>query len=360
MWKFALAILLTMGISEGCGGESSGLRFHDEFDPAIDFSLDVPSEGLHLPYVVGSEIRGVVESGDTDCSGCSVESSNPDVLRVVESVPAEDGVEWMLETVSPGVAELSLVHGVELLESTEVEVVVPDSLVLYQGPSLLARAPSAALGTDPLKVVSGGDVGVKVAFRFLGEEAWGRGVVEWVAANGTQVKRQSQWFQEGGEWLVVSPTVGLSEIVLLVSGSEMASFDVEGVAESEIQSVGLLGPFEKGLDNGDLVAVFGIGRSSNGDVVHGLEFEWSLDDDLQEESGAMFRYRYHGGSEKSLAAVNSHGVETALIHSRNSWSSSSANCSTGGGPGPWTMATLVLLFLSIVLVFRSRGGTLRL
>lgn len=360
-WLGTLAGVALLVSSAGC----EHVRLADDIDLELDFmTLAGPSDSLHSPYVVGSSFELYVETNDDDetMNGWRIESSDPSVILVSAlQTPAEHGhAHARAEARAAGSSTLTVrSRSGSVLHRSLVEVKQPDRIELYAHGLLLIDRPEDEARADELRVLVGGTSTMLARYYLGGEQLHGNGALSAQAPVDVGVNIAHSFIVENRDWLQVTPTaVGERSIDLVVGDQVVTTVPLVGVEHGDIDAIALTGEDESGAHKGDLLTVLGQAFDSEGRVIYGVEFSWSVNGDQEAGEGDLYRYEYRPGSTRLLsAAVDGHET-AAYIHAGDGFVSSSnlVGCSAAPGQPPTKGASLYLIGILLACGLLLRRG----
>jgi len=341
-----LAIALFLGglTATGC---SQDIQFSDSID--FEFDLFRRSDNLNGPYVVGSSFTICADSArERELLGTELRSSDPDVVRITGSDVDEDGdhVCANAETLTEGEFEVLVVEDGDVLASASLEVRAPDRFELYAaGPRLTDREELDVEVTRP-QVLAGGKATFQVVY-FDGETRLsGEGALKVESTDDLTARQVGTVMTEDREWLQLEPHAeGSYTLELATPAGEFAELEIDVVSEDAIADVELHGGDETGRDAGDPMVVYAQAVDEDDVLIYGVDYEWSLGGEAEDERGDMFRYEIDLSESKELIARRG-DLSTAVGISAGEGTVDSSNevgCSIGGRRGGgWALGMLVI------------------
>lgn len=346
MTRPTLAIALFLGglTATGC---SQDIQFSDSID--FEFDLFRRSDNLNGPYVVGSSFTICADSArERELLGTELRSSDPDVVRITGSDVDEDGdhVCANAETLTEGEFEVLVVEDGDVLASASLEVRAPDRFELYAaGPRLTDREELDVEVTRP-QVLAGGKATFQVVY-FDGETRLsGEGALKVESTDDLTARQVGTVMTEDREWLQLEPHAeGSYTLELATPAGEFAELEIDVVSEDAIADVELHGGDETGRDAGDPMVVYAQAVDEDDVLIYGVDYEWSLGGEAEDERGDMFRYEIDLSESKELIARRG-DLSTAVGISAGEGTVDSSNevgCSIGGRRGGgWALGMLVI------------------
>lgn len=310
----------------------------DNFTDGIELSDDAVADS----YAYGSDLHFTAMEAshwgrEADLSGFTLVSSDPAVVAISSSVPAEDSIEAEAEAVGPGSADLLVLDETgATVHAVAVEVAVPDAVTL--APKLGIDAGSGFVASEPQKILVGSYSAFEAQFTAVGRGLAAHGVLGAVGGDSLTVEVEDSTLWEDREWLSVWPTLpGEQTVDVLAAGATLDEVVFEAVDVAEVVGLEVIGNVS-GVGAEGTVIVGVVGVDGVGDMVLGVNPTWVLPDGT-EWVGDELSYEPDDSIDPVTLTVRLGSVETtATIAGRptGTQSSSSIGCSsTPAGPAPW-------------------------
>ncbi len=312
----------------------------DDIDVTWDFTL-VPSgfdDALHTPYVRGTLVTVHAHSSDDDADfrGWSVESSDPDVFRIDDSIASGDARELAShgQAVGEGLAELRLLddRGYEVGRGV-AEVLMPDQIELAAHGSLILGRDDEAV-VDEVRVVAEGEATYLVRYFRDGRELHGNGVLQVDAPAGVTAEERTTFLLENREWLTLhTTTAGTGVLKVFVDQTKAAIVPMFVVPETAIADVVVLTQSEKRADDGDWLVALAQAYDADGRRIFGVDYAWNVDGVAQVGDGDLYRYQFKQGMYEMVQARRGTHMDEVRIQSDEGFvdSSNDVGCAAGGG-----------------------------
>jgi len=313
MWLWGM---LSLFLVVGC--TPAPVEFHDDLDLNICI-LCHENSLLNTPYVVGTEIRFTVFRNENGpgLDGAVLASSDGSILSISGVESGSDTVSATGKALSPGTVELVLFEDQEMngtISTAEVEVAQPDAAHFYfAGPIIIHRDSLQNPVEESVQIVAGGTAAFLVEYTKDGQRLYGNGVlVPKPSSESVLVEVDHVYFFENNDWLIVTPLEeGLHTVDIEVGGEIIDTLTLEVVNEEAIQSVSV---FEekapKGDQDGEQLFVWAVGQDANGEWIYGVDFQWALDnvvDELCEES-PEYKNAVKDAIEEAIEIAEAEGI----------------------------------------------------
>ncbi len=324
----------------------------DDIDLVLDFSwLKGPSDTLHSPYVQGAQVTlyGNSSDEDRDTSGWRLESSDPNVMRII----SQSGGKAECLAVKAGLATIRVYErsgDVDPIHSAMVDVRKPTRADLFaHGPLLLGRSTVEARTPRPT-IINDGTATFLVRYYAGNVPLSGNGVLDATATSSVELGEEETYLFEHQEWLRITPRApGLHKVMLSAAGVPVGSVEVRSVTTSEISYIKLQGQNEGRADDGEWLVVLARALTASSVDVFGVEYGWKLDGAQKAGSGDLFRYEHAKDSPKELRASHTGLDSLVTINASQGYvdSSNEVGCSTvpglpAGSPAlPVALITLI-------------------
>lgn len=328
----------------GCGQD---IQFSDSID--FEFDLFRRGDNLNGPYVVGSSFSICADSArDRQLMGTELRSSDPDVVRLTDSDVDEDGDQVCAQarTLTAGEFDVLVVEDGDVLASASLEVRAPDRVELFAaGPRLTNRDELDVEVTRP-QVLAGGTATFQVVY-FDGESRLsGNGALQVQSTDDLTARQLGTVMSEDREWLQLEPHAeGSYTLELATPAGKFTELDIDVVGEDAIADVELHGGDETGRDTGDPMVVYAQAVDEDDLLIYGVDYEWSLGGETEDERGDMFRYEIDPSESQELVARRGDLTTAVSISAGEGMvdSSNEVGCSIGGRRGGgWALGMLVI------------------
>ena len=355
-------IILVAGLSiivgSGCAGDRVVIN-DDIVAPFLFISQPAP-DGLHQPYVRGTETRIHVSSRSLlDTVGnWSVSSSDPSVLEITEV--DDDRRSLVLDVIARGEGSCQLTvfdgHGSEL-RTVSVDVRLPDRAVVKPHGDMASDFEELVEDTSEFQVIQDGTATFLVQWFAGTAPLYGTGALEvGVDAECLDARaRRTQLFEER-EYLEVTPEeVGEFEVTLYADGVEIDEVDIQVLEDQDIDSIRIYTEGEDDASPGQTLHLLAHAEDDDGRPIYGAEFDWRFDGSHEPGEGDLYVYDFDP-QEQHTIKVEYDGLDDFIeIHGRDGEvaSTTSIGCNAGGAGSAAIPATALLLALVIGLRRRS-------
>lgn len=336
----SLALLCAGALLVGCD-DKPDVGFSDDIDIEWDlFSLERPSDALHLPYVRGTRVRLGLRGEDVtrdmrirslDSEAFREELDHPGAFRAaVEGDPVVAVVDG----------------GGDVVRRRALPVRVPDRVELLAHGPLIARIPTRPL--TGAEVVVGGTATFLVHYFAGDQRLFGNGVLSVEGPSEVFAVNRTSFLFENREWLAVTVEApGTHRLRLLADGVPVGTFTVVGVPPERVEALALHHD-RRSNSHGNLRLVWAEPVNLEGDTVFGAEPRWDLDGRAIVGLGDVFQYEVDRDAESVLGAH--YGDAEAVLVVNAEWgevtSSDDIGCAVNGAPrgeGGWLVLVVGLL-----------------
>jgi hypothetical protein len=351
MRRFSLWVALAC-LTAGCNDVS----LVDDVDVDLDFtSLNGPSDGLHLPYVQGAQVRIYVEtSRSTDMHSWTLESSNPSVLEVVSLMHDADAngrLSAACAALADGTATLIVRDGSRDVQSRhDAQVRLPDRIDLLAHGLLLIGRPESQAQLDTLRVLEGGTATFLASYHAGAQPLYGNGALTVDAPAAIDALPRRTFLSENRDWLEVTPlSASDGTLGLRAGGTHVADVPVHVVSAAEVSALRIIGQDESRAKEGQWLVALGVASDAAGNTVYGVQFDWEVDGQAQLGGlGDLYRYQFDPTKPKNLAASFGSLSQVARIHWGGGYvdSSNHLGCQASGGGSP---TAFLLIFALLIL-----------
>jgi hypothetical protein len=331
----------------------------DDVDIVFDFNiLTGPSDALHTPYVQGASMTIFVQSSDHNehMAGWTVESANPAVFTVLAVTPAARWLAVSGHAASAGQAVLLVrdQHG-NVVHNRVVEVKVPDQVDLLAHGYLIIDRPDEATIPSP-QVLKDGTATFLVRYYAGGEQLNGNGALSVAPDAGLDANAARTYLFEDRDWLQVTPhELGALNVTLSAGGQKVRDVTVNGVPQSDVASLRILGVDESRAHALDWLVALGQAYDASGQPLFGANFQWEVDDKSATGLGDLYRYEYDPKAPHKLCARLGSLDAVTSIHGAG-FVDSTNRLSCQGAPGlPARSAPIyALIGAALIIALRPR------
>ena len=361
--------VVALGFLAGCPQDQ--VNFHDDLDFVFDFKpfdpLHPPGDDLHIPYVVGAEMRmyALRDHDKMNLESAWAESLDTGVLDLWDRHSDATQTDFRCRATGPGTTEVVIWRneaGTRAWGRAAIEVAQPKTAELtFAGPLFIDAGREEFRVNGPVNVLVGGTATFLVEYAdATGRRLYGNGVLEVSqAGEGMDAYADQTWLFEDREWLVVTPlTPGDHVVDLKVGGRSLGAVTIHAVQDADVAIIDLRRESESGHDNGDFLAVLALGYTDTGDPIYGIEYSWEVDGFPKAGEGDLYKYEYDRRDTSSLQADFNGHTQKTTIHSayNDGWVSSTNNigCTAAATPGRWTSLVLMLVPLGLLALRRRR------
>jgi len=323
----------------------------DDIDLEFNFNLiGPPDDELHVPYVLGTNVR-ISAYGEDVPTSATVVSSDDGVLVAMNS----ESNSALFSAVGVGMTDVCIMDSDESLHCSTVEVRAPTRAELYaHGELLVGDSESEAFEPEPV-ILTGGTGTFLVRYFDGAQRLYGNGVLEVETNDDLQADHLTTFVFENREWLQLTPQVSGEHMVRLrVNDRQVANTKVVAIPENDVTGIELRS--ENGVREGEMVTVVASGIDAFKNTVYGIEFDWDLDGVSLEQTGDLYRYEYSQEHTQYLTASHNGLEAVILVHGEEGHvgSTNKVGCSAGGGNAA---GALPLLMAFIMLRLRRRRIT---
>jgi hypothetical protein len=330
----------------------------------LDFSLG-KKDHLTTPYVVGAEVglwvRDESSDRDTDFTGWSLASSDPEVLRISGAASTEaERVSARAFAMGDGVADLILVDDEgRAVTSVEVPVHFPTHFELQAAAPAFLKRPDLPATTERPQVLVDGEATFLVRYFDGPRQLYGNGALQVGSDPDMRAWVAHSYLFENRDWLQLSPREEGAHIVdLRVGGRTVSELEVRAVGPDDVAEIVLYGEDESRAAAGQRLLVIAQAYDEDAEPIYGVDYVWSLEDQEEDEHGDMFRYVYDPDARSTLAADFGDAHAEATIRGTEGWvgSSNEIGCSVVAHrrTPAWS-----LLLLGVALATRRRRVGMR-
>jgi hypothetical protein len=347
-----VSIVALSAVLAGCGG----VRLADSVDLTFDWNiLTGPSNELHTPYVAGADFRVFTTGVDREATaGWTLESSDPSVLALGPTAEGRADA----SALAPGRAVLTVLDERDRpLHSAAVDVRQPDRAeLLAHGPLILGR-PELQEDWDEIRVVVGGSATFEVEWFEGNTRLHGHGALSATTTGDVTVEPRRTFLFEDREWVTFTPrSEGTHEVTLRANGQAVRTVRIVAVDESELDRVELYGMDESRARRGQLLTVLAQGYDAEGRALFGVEYQWTLDGDLEGGFGDLYRYEFVPGEYHMLEAFHGAAANQVRIQGEEGFvdSTNRLGCTIVGVGLPSGGAWIAVALLGLVVLRRRR------
>lgn len=344
----SLSLLCVGALLVGCGSDPD-VGLSDDIDIEWDlFSLERPSDALHLPYVRGTRVRLGLKGADVtddmrirslDSGAFRAELDHPGAFR---AAVAGDPVVAVVD------------GGGDVVRRRALPVRVPDRVELRAHGPLIARLPAPPL--VEAEVVVGGTATFLVHYFAGDQRLFGNGVLSVEGPPEVFAINRTSFLFENREWLAVTVEApGVHRLRLLADGVPVGTFTVIGVPPERVEALALHHD-RRPNSHGNRRLVWAEPVNLEGDTVFGAEPSWDLDGRAIVGLGDVFEYEVDRDAHSVLGAHYADAEAVLVVNAE--WgevtSSNDVGCAVYGAPrgeGGW------LLLVVGVLAFGRRRLT---
>lgn len=352
------ALLAALLLASGC----TRIRLLDDIDLTFDFTpLLGPSNLLHQPYVVGSDMNIFVDHTDNkkDLTGWSLRSSD-EAIFVVDAPSFsrfdKDDFSVHCHAVGPGTAQLEVLdeHG-HVKHRTSVEVALPTRVdFLAHGP-LLVEHPSLDPLTPEPRVLAGGTATFLVRYYDQNELLYGNGALIAASTSDVSATTPETWLFEDRDWLQITPhQAGDTTLPLQVGTHSIPSLTIHAVPQTDITEIRILGENESRAHKGEWLVALAQAYDAQARPIFGVEYDWELDGNAELGEGDLYRYEYDPKQKRSLEAHNGPLDAVATIHGEDGFVDSSNRIGCRIVTASASLGQLLLLGAAVALARRRR------
>ncbi len=341
---------LSMLVGAGCAGDR--VVINDDIVAPFLFIHQPAPDGLHQPYVRGTETRIHVSSRsffDT-VGNWSVASSDPSVLEITEV--DEDRRSLDLHVIARGEGSCRLTvfdgNGAEL-RTVGVEVLLPDRAVVKPHGDMASDFEELVEDTSEFQVLLDGTATFLVQWFAGTVPLYGTGSLS-VMVNAESLDaraRRTSLFEER-EYLEVTPEeVGEFEVLLFADGVEIDEVDIQVLEDQDIDQIRIYSEGEEDASPGQTLHLLAHAEDDDGRPIYGAAFDWRFDGSHEPGEGDLYVYEFDPREEHTIKVeydelddfVEIHGSEGEVA------STTSIGCNAGGSGNAAIPATALLLAL---------------
>jgi len=334
------AIILGLAMLFGSGCEGGRVVINDDIVSPFLFIAQPQPDGLHLPYVRGTETRIHVSSRSLfDVPGnWTATSSDPSVLRIEESDDDRRSLTLDVTAVGEGTSQLTVFdrNGTEL-RTVSVEVLTADRAVVKPHGDMAGDFEQLVEDTRSFQVVTEGTATFLVQWYAGTVPLYGTGALEVDEddedAGIDLTARRTSLFEER-EYLEVTPEFdGEFPVTLLADGIAVDEITIEAVPEETIDDVQVYSEGERGATPGQTLHLLAHAVDVDDRPIYGVAFDWRFDGSHEPGEGDLYTYEYDP-DEPHTVEVQYDGLSDEVpIHGRNGevGSTNSIGCNAGGG-----------------------------
>ncbi len=345
-----LLAVLSMAMVGGCS--SSRVVVNDDIVAPFLFLNQPAPDGLHQPYVQGTETRIHVSSRSLldNVGNWSMVSSDPSVLAIDEV--DDDRRSLVADVIARGEGTCQLTvfdgNGTEM-RTVPVEVLMPDRAVVKPHGDMAGDFEELVQDTRSFQVLREGTATFLVQWYTGTVPLYGTGALEVEVDDGAldARARRTLLFEER-EYLEVTPEeVGDFELTLMADGIEIDQIDIEVVEEEAIDAIRIYSEGEAQASPGETIDLLAHAEDATGRPIYGASFRWRFDGGHEPGEGDLYRYEYDPREDASVE-VGFDGLEDMVqVHGRDGEvaSTTSLGCSSGGAGGAAIPATAAVLAL---------------
>ena len=331
----ALAAMATAILGTGC--DDARVVIHDDIVQPFHFGPIPPPDGLHQPYVRGSDTRIHVGSRSLldDVRRWSVSSSDESVLAIVETDHDRRDLDLDVEARGEGLCELTVFdRRGKPIRSVTVEVMLPDRAVVKPHGDMAGDFEELVQDTRSFQVLEGGEATFLVQWYAGTAPLFGTGALEATAEGELDVDAHRSTLFDEREFLTVRPEeTGATDVALFADGIEIEEVEIEALDEDEIATVRIHAGEEDAAQPGDTVHLLAHATDDGGRPIYGVGFDWSYDGHHEPGQGDLYQYTYDHREEHDVSARFDGLVDKVEIHGRDGEvdSTSSVGCNAGRG-----------------------------
>ncbi len=358
--RLRLALLSVLLLGSAC----TRIRLVDDVDLTFDFTpLVGPSNLLHQPYVVGSQMNLYVDHSDEnkDLTGWSLRSSDPDIFSIDDPTVVafdKDTFRVHCHANGAGTARLEVLneHG-SVVHRTSVDVERPDRVELLAHGPLLVEHPSLDPRTTEPRVLAGGTATFLVRYYLGNRLLHGNGALSVPSTNAVTASTPQSFLFEDRDWLQVTPySPGDSVLEVSVGGQKFSDLMVHSVPQTDITEVRILGENETHARKGEWLVALAQSYDASARPIYGVEYNWELDGQAELGEGDLYRYQYDPKQKRNLAARYGQLDAVAVIHGEGYVDSSNRiGCNAvDATPNTRDLSLLMVVAGALIAARRSR------
>ncbi len=363
-WRTILRIGLgvaTCGLATGCNVDP--VYFTDDVDLSFDFIQQLlpmfpGADMTHGPYVVGSSFRVFVNTqrSTQSMAAWSCESSDPSVFTV-NAVSFNRGesadTDWLavdVTMVGDGEADLVVLDGDRVVDTTIIDARVPDSAELHAAaPLFVDTGGLVPTRSDSPQILTGGQATYEVRWFQGGEPIHGHGALSVDAGGEVEVTTEQTWFFESRDWIHVFPlNDGPATFTLRSYGFDVQDVTIHGVSAESVAQIDVFGGQENGAEEGAWLGLMAQATDARGEPIHGVDFAWDRDGVEEYGVGDLYRYEFAPLEEVPMKArFGDVASDEVVIHAAGGYvdSSNYVGCDSST-VGPTALLGLVGLALA--------------
>ena len=372
MTRLLLAGMMSGAAMVFAGCPDDQVSFHDDIDRIFDFQpfhpARRPPDGLHSPYVLGTEFRMYAwrDHDKMELDGAWGESLDPGVLVVSDRTSSDSVASFHCVAMGEGTADVFLYRSSDQERTwgrATVEVARPASVdMVFAGPFFVDASRDEFRVDGAVKILVGGTATFLVEyFDEAGRKLAGNNVLEPMPRGDQVIAWAAQtYMSENREWIQVSPkSPGTHEVDLTVAGHTVGRLVIEAVRAGELAFIELLSKDDHRAKEDETLAVLAVGYADTGEPIYGIEFDWAMNGFRQSEAGDLYMYRFQPDTRSNLEATFGHVSQNVRIHAdEDGWVASTNDlymgfgCAAGGTAGASGIFLVALAALGILVMTR--------
>ena len=359
MGSMAFLLGLAMLLNTGCAG--GRVVINDDIVSPFLFIAQPQPDGLHQPYVRGTETRIHVSSRSLlDVPGnWTATSSDPSVLRIDETDDDRRSLTLDVTAVGEGSCQLTVFdrNGTEL-RTAAVEVLAADRAVVKPHGDMAGDFEELVADTRSFQVVTDGTATFLVQWYAGTIPLFGTGALEVDDEDdngGLDVTARRTSLMEEREYLEVTAEIeGEFPVELRADGVAVDEITIEALAEDDIDDIRIYSEGEQGAHPGQTIHLLAHAEDAAGRPIYGVEFDWRFDGGHEPGSGDLYSYQFDPEEPHTVEIEFDDLQDEVPIHGREGMveSTNSIGCNAGTGSGG--LPALALL-IGLVAVARRRG-----